>query len=331
MRAVNNVSFFLLFFFTFMMTISLYQCDSSNNLPKAIGEPLELVIIKDKQLFGEDFYKSLKFSLHREIGPSPQPEKTLSIIEIDVDKFTGILKRHQNLLFIKQSETFNIGYKKNMFASNQLALILSCPQNFDFNNNGSKLDSLLDKIRSTEINRMISSHQRSSTSNLSQQIRNTHNLEFTLPSGFFNAYQDSLTTWIRRETPKISQGIFLSNLNPGFNFLNSNKEDLLTQINLKIRDHISGPIKESYMVVDKEAPITLDTVLIDNIKAIKIQSLWRMENDFMGGIFLAYFLIKKERPILIYSYLYAPGEQKKIPLLQLEALVSTLKKTKAEL
>ena len=56
-----------------------------------------------------------------------------------------------------------------------------------------------------------------------------------------------------------------------------------------------------------------------------------MENDFMGGIFAAYFLIKKERPILIYSYLYAPGEPKKTPLLQLEALVSTLKKTKEEL
>ncbi|MDC0189282.1 DUF4837 family protein, partial [Flavobacteriales bacterium] len=175
MQTVNNYSYFLVSFFTVVIIIFLSQCNSSANLPKAIGEPLELVIIKDRQLFDEDFYKSLKSFLYREIGPSPQPEKTLSIIEIDVDKFTGILKRHQNLLFIKKSDIFNIGYKKNMFASNQLALILSCPKNFDFNDNKSKSDSLLDKIKSTEINRMISNYQKNSHSNLSQQIRKRHN------------------------------------------------------------------------------------------------------------------------------------------------------------
>jgi hypothetical protein len=53
-------------------------------------------------------------------------------------------------------------------------------------------------------------------------------------------------------------------------------------------------------------------------------------NDFMGGIFTAYYLTLKSTssPLLIYTYLYAPGERKNVSLLQLEAIISTLSQSK---
>ena len=71
----------------------------------------------------------------------------------------------------------------------------------------------------------------------------------------------------------------------------------------------------------------MDTVQIDDKSVFKIQSLWRMENDFMGGIFNAYNLHTdpSEKPVLVYTYLYAPGEKKSVLLLQLEAIINTLK------
>ena len=64
-----------------------------------------------------------------------------------------------------------------------------------------------------------------------------------------------------------------------------------------------------------------------NIETYKIQSLWRMENDFMGGIYIAYLFFnqKTSEATMIYTYLFAPGEKKSINLLQLEAVVKTIR------
>ena len=66
-------------------------------LPNAIGDPLELVVVKDLSEFKSDFYQTLANFLNTDIGPSPQTEMMLNIIEIDNKKFTGILQRHHNI------------------------------------------------------------------------------------------------------------------------------------------------------------------------------------------------------------------------------------------
>ncbi|MBJ05071.1 MAG: hypothetical protein CMP65_04145 [Flavobacteriales bacterium] len=329
MRTLSTNFIYLLAPFNIIVIILLFNnCESNTNLPQAIGDPLELIVVKDQNLYEESFYDNLKFILKRDIGPSPQPENTLSIIEVNADKFSGILKRHQNILLISKADSFSIGYKTNMFANNQLVLFLNCSSSQDLNANTQKLKSLIDKIKLTEIERMILAHQKNPSSNLNKQISTKHNLDFIFPSGFFYAYEDSNTTWIRRETPSISQGIFFTNFSKDINLDNIN--ELRNKINSKISNHILGPIEGSFMSVDKSAPITIDTFLFDKSEAIKIQSLWRMENDFMGGVFVAYFLADHSPPTLIYSYLYAPGEPKKIPLLQLEALMASLNKSKTK-
>ena len=79
------------------------------------------------------------------------------------------------------------------------------------------------------------------------------------------------------------------------------------------------------MILDKNAPYQIDSLKYKNGHVIRLQSLWKMKHDFMGGVYLSYFYIdpKDTYSSLIYSYLYAPGEKKNVPLIQLEALIST--------
>ena len=81
------------------------------------------------------------------------------------------------------------------------------------------------------------------------------------------------------------------------------------------------------MTTDKNALVQQDSVSINGIEMIKQQSLWRMKNDFMGGIYLSYIFKGSPHrpPFIIYTYLYSPGEPKKTPLIQLEAIIRTLK------
>ena len=122
----------------------------------------------------------------------------------------------------------------------------------------------------------------------------------------------------------------------------------MAKIDSIISPHISGPINGSYMSTEKDAPFLFESAAgsysvegkrdtfkyygylaskIEETQAMEskftyFQSLWKMENDFMGGIYKVYFFPKKEQ--IIYTYLYAPGQRKSISLLQIDACVHTI-------
>ena len=305
----------------------LYNNKNNVNLPDSIGDPLELVMISDKNTFNKDFYRVLKSYLSVDIGPSPQSEKLLSIIEVDSEKFTGLFKRHQNLLFVSKSDSFRIVFNQNVFARDQSVTILEVPYIEMLETKKSSLLNLVKTIKHIEKTRLVKKFKLNVDQNIADQLAKTHKKTLFLPKGFFVAHQDSNTTWLRRETPKISQGIFISNLTLNSEFGLNPINNTVLGINSKIAPHISGSIEGSYMVCDLNAPISIDTIMLGVDSVLKIQSLWRMEQDFMGGAYLTYLFYNEDEPTFIYTYLYAPGETKKIPLLQLESMVSTLELT----
>ena len=289
-------------------------------LPQAIGDPLELIIIKNKGDFGDDFYKQLKDFLSIEINPSPQPEKILKLTEIDDSEFKGILKRHQNLLFFARADSFSINIHQNAFAKGQAAIYVKCPSTTVLKSKRKEIVQLVQIIKNIEMQRMEMAFNNFRNQNLMQKIKQAHDFTIIIPKDFFLAYSDSSVTWVRRETPKISQGIVIANLTSP---INTNSSPMSFTIDSILKDYVFGPSENSYMKSEKEAPEIIDSIIINNSLAVRTQSLWRMENDFMGGIYHAYYFNNNFQPIIIYTYLYAPGERKGVFLLQLESIINT--------
>ena len=69
--------------------------ETTAGLPSALGDPLELIIVKNTDDFDSIFFSTVKEFLTIDIGPAPQPETILKIIEIEDGDFSGIVKRHQ--------------------------------------------------------------------------------------------------------------------------------------------------------------------------------------------------------------------------------------------
>lgn len=303
--------------------IVLNKSKINSDLPGSIGDPLELVIVFDNEDFNVKFLQELKDFLKISVGPSPQPESMLSLIEIDKKKFTGLFKRHQNLLIISKADTFSIQIKRDLFANNQFVFFLKCPSIDVLKENTIGISNLVQKIKQIEVQRLSDKFVSYTNIAIKEIIQNTHDISLSLPEDFFLAYSDSNIVWARRETPKISQGIFISKLEYSF----ISESHMLGIIDSLINPHILGPKNGSYMTIENNAPVKIDTIKMGSKFTLKIQSLWRMEKDFMGGIFNAYYFNGDSisDPLLIYTYLYAPGEKKNIPLIQLEAVINTLK------
>lgn len=296
---------------------------SEKELPMAIGEPLEIIIIKNSAEHKDNFYETLRKFLSVEIGPSPQPEKVLSIIELDQASFKGIFKRHQNLLFVTRSDTFSIKQTKNVFAKNQCVFSINSPSYNALLSNKKEIVKLVHKIKDVEIKRQILKYKNQKNLSLQQLMKDKHNLSMLLPKNFFLALDLQETTWIRSETSKIGQGILVTNLDHKLNLLTTSK--ICSIVDSIIQTNIFGPLENSYMALENSAEKSIDTIMLGGMPSIKIQSLWRMENDFMGGVFQLYYIPGRNNTSdrIIYTYVYAPGENKKIPLMHLESIVKT--------
>ncbi len=301
------------------------QKKNSKELPIAIGEPLELVVVQKPQQFKNQFYTTLESFLTTSIGPSPQPETVLRLMQINEESFKGVLKRHQNLLIVSRSDSFSVNIKKDVFAVGQRVILIGCPSYSILKEKKQTILDLVEKIKKIEIDRMSQKLQANHNKEIYHTMSQTHGMSLLLPKDFFLAYGDQNVTWARKETPKISQGILMAELDPDIKKIDFGTfRGLIDSITTQ---HIFGPKKNSYMITEKEAPIKIDTIMVNGQIALRAQSLWRMENDFMGGIYSAYFFNNdktKGAPKVIYTYLYAPGEKKRVFLLQLESIIYTL-------
>ena len=293
-------------------------------LPSSLGDPLELIIINTTE-FDVEFFNKLEEFLTVNIGPSPQVENIFQISRVSSDKFQGVLRRHQNLLFIERGKEFSLKTQKNIYAENQNIILLTISSYQELLLNKEKIISLVDVIKRTEINRLKKKFKKNVNLSLANKILNKYNFSLSPPKGFYLAHEDSNLIWFRRETPKISQGVLIATLTNQEDFENFS-EKKLTQI---IDNHVSvilGPVDNSFMITESDAVIKTEPFVLNTQNSIKVQSLWRIENDFMGGIYVAYFFQNEvsKTPTLIFTYLYAPGERKNISLLQLESLVHTI-------
>ena len=59
---------------------------------------------KNTNDFDAEIYSTLKTLIGVDIGPSPQPEKLLSIMQVDLEKFKGVLA--SKFTFVEKSDTF---------------------------------------------------------------------------------------------------------------------------------------------------------------------------------------------------------------------------------
>jgi hypothetical protein len=93
-------------------------------------------------------------------------------------------------------------------------------------------------------------------------------------------------------------------------------------------EYIPGPSEGSYMITAIEyAPIITDRIDFNGLFAVETRSLWRLENDFMGGPFVNYTFVdeRSNKVVTIDGYVYAPNKPKRDLLIQMEAIAHSIK------
>ncbi len=157
-------------------------------------------------------------------------------------------------------------------------------------------------------------------------------LTLSLPTGFYVAKDATDFVWLWRKTPKVDYGILVYTEN----YIDTTQLDPRAVIQLRdilTFEHIPGDLPESYMqVVTDKFPVASYATNFNGVYSTELRGLWETREDFMGGPFLHYAIVDEinNRVVHLDAFLYAPGQDKRDELLQLEAILHTLEISEPE-
>ena len=92
------------------------------------------------------------------------------------------------------------------------------------------------------------------------------------------------------------------------------------------KQKVEGPARGSYMVIEDRVPVDFHLFRFRQRNYAEMRGLWTLENGFMGGPFIN--LVTRDdvndRFVMLDGFVYAPNDDKRELLRQLEAIIYTI-------
>ena len=327
------------FLLTLCLSLSFSSClkktDSKNQptetrtvLPSSTGNFSELVIVISDELWQGELGEILTSSFQESIKAIPQQEALFDIYAIEPKDFSSIFQTHKNILWLSAGDKVAVERKDEKWAKNQLYVYIQHKTEEQLIKQLQEQvyeirEWFLDKNRQRRIEKLKASAERE----IQKQVQEACGINITVPKGYQSAVKEENFIWLRKDLPKVN---IISNLWIHVEDYYS-PEQLTKKHLIQVRDslgrvHVEGRQPQSYMATEmiydpdfaliKEMPYTIET-----------KGLWTMVNDFLGGPYIAYVMLNEEKQKIIYAegFLYCPSERKRSHILELEAILSSIK------
>ncbi|MDO7172145.1 DUF4837 family protein [Mariniflexile sp. AS56] len=294
-------------------------------------------VVIDNELWDGSVGDVIRNVLAAPIYGLPQDEPIFTINQIPPSVFSGFVTKNRTVLEIVVDKDAGMEISKNVYAQPQKVIVIK----------GKSREALIDvinenakKIVETFKNEEIEERQR-------QMAKSPHNFtsiqkKLGLTIQFPSAYRITKETdnffWIRKDITTGTTNLMIFEV--PYSAIKRN-DSLVNQI-VKLRDSIGkvfikgrqdGIIKadgdkiESYLTTeDSYAPYIFETI-VDNKPAIQTKGLWDLKADFMGGPFINYAIEDKinKRWVFVEGFAFAPSVEKRDYMLELEAIIKSVK------
>jgi hypothetical protein len=328
----------LLLVFTIILLISCKDKGSKKEiLLDSSGNINNVSVVLDNELWDGSVGDAIRSVLAAPIYGLPQDEPLFTISQIPPSVFTGFVTKNRTVLKIEVSNNSDIQILDNVYAQPQKVVVISGKSRQDI------IDRIVEnapKIVTTFRNEEIAERQRqmSKSPHKYKSIEKKLGLTIQFPSAYRISKESENFFWIRKDITTGTTNLMIFEV--PYNAIKRN-DSLVNQI-VKIRDSIgkiyikgrqdgeisaNGEKIESYMTTeDAYAPYVHETIL-DNKATIEAKGIWDLKEDFMGGPFINYAIEDKinKRWIIVEGFAFAPSVEKRDYMLELEAIIKSIK------
>lgn len=331
MRRINlHIPTIVTFIMLAILSGGCKKGQNNSGLTNVTGQAGELVIVVSNEAWKGTVGDTLFAVLTQPQIALPQQEPLFNVLNIPQEAFGDIFKTSRNIIItnispsVKKSE---VQFRSNVYANTQAIVTISAKDNAEFITLFSEYsDQILSFFLKAERSRLIGSYSSIFERSVLETLSKKYDITLNVPPGFTIAKDDDDFTWIRFETPEISQGIFIYEF-PYVSDSTFTSKFLTTERIKRWKDNVPGPREGSYMTNENELEAEFNIIKHNGNYAAETRNLWTVENDYMGGpyISLAVLDMLKQRVVVVEGFVYAPSKNKRNLLRQVEAMIYSLK------
>lgn len=319
-------SLFLLFFAVLVFA----SCDDSQVIRKNItGAAGEVVVVIPNKLWDDIPGKLIRETLAQPQVALNQDEPLFNLVNIPPEAFKEIFQSNRNIIQTKISplvENSGVVFVNDVWAAPQATVHITARDNDEFkalyDENYMKIIGYFLKA---ERERLMFVYQKNYDAGVYNTLSGKYGIKMNVPPGFVIAEEYEDFIWIRHNTPKMEQSIFLY----WFPY-NSDSiftpEYLIAKRDSFVKAHVPGPTEGSYMTTEKRVSSFFQVTKQNTNYAVELRGLWKLENDFMGGPFIMLTQLDafNKRVVVADGFVYAPSMDKRNYIRQLEAMIYSM-------
>jgi len=307
----------------------LLACSGSrkNEPVDASGNLNTISVIIDDQLWNGEIGDSIRNKFAAPVTGLPQEEPLFDINQYPVRLLEGFMTNSRNIILVKKESVAKYKVVSDEYAKPQNVFHISGPTTPEILSLLQKhTPEIIRKMHQTEI---LEAQKAIDTSLLDvSKLRSKFGIAMHVPAAYEYALQQTNFTWLKKEMVSGNMSILVYSV--PIKCLEHNNEVIRNIVTM--RDsignlYIHGRQPGSQMITEAAyAPYVMQTV-IEGRKAYETKGTWELKGDYMSGPFINYAIKDKRnnRILVIEGFCYAPSKDKRDLMLELEAIIKSVK------
>lgn len=292
------------------------------------GKAAEVIVIMDPQFWNDSLSSIITHSLTKSQAGLNQNEPLFDLLKFRNSDFTSHFQRHRNIVRFDIDPNYAgnvLNIERNTFSSPQIYA------HFRGNSTDSLVhlfiiheQEILEALYENDLKRLQNIYDKDMDADIAKLIRERFGVTLSIPSHYMIGRVEDDFVWLLRRTSRNDRCIFISKT-PAFEL---NDESVMNFRDEMTKKYIPGAIQGSYPIIARKFgfPIIFPNT-ISNRYGLEMRGIWESVNDNMGGPFYNFTFLNSENGniISIDGFVYAPEEEKRDYLREVEAIVKSVR------
>lgn len=314
-----------LFLLLSVLLVSCFQKNENQPQPKPRKTNTISIIIDDQLWYGE-VGDSIRNKFASPVLGLTEEEPLFTINQYPAKLLEGFVTDSRSIIVVKKSTTDKFEIKTNY---------KSLPHN-TFRIYGKSIDDIIcsiemnsaeiiKTIRQTEIKKLQQDNRKSLLN--PAVIKNKFHIDLQIPTGYEYMLHKKNFIWLKKEIISGNTSLLIYQI--PLNRLKKNS-DIVGNI-IRMRDSVGHYIKgrepDTQMITGEDYAPYFSITTLNGKKAYETKGTWELKNDFMTGPFINYAVVDEEynRILVIEGFCYSPSNQERDLMLELEAIIKSVK------
>ncbi len=317
-----------------MWAALLASCvDGGRVMPSVTGTSYELLVVMENNYWNGAEGDSIRAYMAADMGQMPQVEPLFTISHVNKAAFSNILKPVRNIILVDIDSTRytqpKVTYMKNTWARPQAVVRITAPGGDAFREAlGLYGKNMAKYFVQSEIERQVAFYKGYTNHTAQKKLLEMFGVQMNIPNDVARMTTAPNFFWITDDRTSVRRDIVVYSY-PYTDPNTFTREFLLAKRDTIMKYHVPGGLEGSYMGTEyNHIPPVFNAISVNGNYCAEIRGLWKMMNgSAMGGPFISHTRLDEinQRVITMEVFVYAPGEKKRNPLRQLEAVLYSAK------